>query len=149
MEPEDNEEESEIIKKLRQFEEFAGDFMEALARKASYGDKNKLAEDYDPTAPIPPLGVPSFENTIKLYRKRLDLTQEELAMLCGFKGANRIIEWESGTSVPNITNLAKLCCILDVPFSHLYPALFDSMEDHLVGMRKELMVNKVTSEALL
>ena len=55
---------------------------------------------------------------IKFNRKRLNLTQGELAsMLCGKKSL--ISNYENGHSTPDIYTLIKLCKIFDVSLDEL------------------------------
>ncbi|MBS1586013.1 MAG: helix-turn-helix transcriptional regulator [Bacteroidetes bacterium] len=46
--------------------------------------------------------------------------QKDVARLLGLKGAGRISEWESGTSVPSIENLIKLSVIYQTLCEQLY-----------------------------
>lgn len=81
----------------------------------------------------------SHANVMKQYRKEQGLTQEQVATLLGFTSSKRIAEWENAKTTPNLTNLAKLCCVYNVPFQCLYPELFENMYMELDEKKRRLL----------
>ena len=61
---------------------------------------------------------------IKMYRKSLGLTQEELARFLGGK-KSLISNYENGYSCPDINNLIKLADIFKVSLDELIGRKFD------------------------
>lgn len=59
-----------------------------------------------------------FRETIRLLRKRKNLTQEELAELIGTK-RQTVSSWEQGRTEPNASVIPSLCIALDVSPSSL------------------------------
>lgn len=49
-----------------------------------------------------------IHNNLREYRKRMGLTQTEVANHLGFKSNNRISHWEKGIAVPSLKNAFKL-----------------------------------------
>ena len=50
-------------------------------------------------------------NELKTFRKKMNLTQTDLARLCGVTKPT-ICTWENGTRKPDIIMLKRLSCIL-------------------------------------
>ncbi|MFC0024120.1 helix-turn-helix domain-containing protein [Neobacillus cucumis] len=63
-------------------------------------------------------GMNSIGQTIKMYRKMLNLTQEELAQKVRV-GTHTIEKYESGEQIPSNQTLLKLSTALDIPASEL------------------------------
>lgn len=61
-----------------------------------------------------------MNNNLRIIRKRLGLTQKEVATLLGFKSEDRICLWEKGLAYPNILNLLKLCEVYGVKGEEVY-----------------------------
>jgi DNA-binding XRE family transcriptional regulator len=68
-------------------------------------------------------------NSLRLYRKRAGLTQEEVAQVLGLgkRGADSVMQWEKGYHFPNITNWFKLAALYDVMPEDLYKGLFKNL----------------------
>jgi len=60
----------------------------------------------------------SMGKTIKMYRERLNMTQEELAQKMRV-GAHTIAKYESGEQIPSNQTILKLSTVLDIPASEL------------------------------
>jgi len=59
-----------------------------------------------------------FGNKVKKFRKRMNLSQEDLALkLCVVR--QTVSKWEKGLSVPDIETLLKLAEVLEVPVNQL------------------------------
>ena len=57
---------------------------------------------------------------IILHRKRLNLSQEQLAEKAGVKKFTTVSNWERGANLPNIETLFKLCEIFDITMDEMY-----------------------------
>ena len=66
-----------------------------------------------------------IRNNLREHRKRLGLTQRQVADRIGFESTDRISRWEKGLTFPHITNLGNLCRLFKVSPDALYPDLFD------------------------
>jgi len=53
-------------------------------------------------------------------RKRLNLSQEQLAEKAGVKKFTTVSSWERGANLPNIETLFKLCEIFDITMDEMY-----------------------------
>lgn len=60
----------------------------------------------------------SIGHNIKLYRERLNMSQEELALKIRV-GASKIAGYESGEQVPTKETIMKISTVLDVPAAEL------------------------------
>lgn len=58
-------------------------------------------------------------NRIKMLRKELDLTQEELALKLGLKGKSSIANYEKGNIVPSDEVKLKMCEIFNCSLDYL------------------------------
>ena len=67
-------------------------------------------------------------NNIREYRIRADVRQIHVAEQLGFNSADRISKWEKGLTFPHITNLFKMCNVLQVLPHHFYPDFFIKKE---------------------
>ena len=54
------------------------------------------------------------------HRKRLNLSQEQLAEKAGVKKFTTVSSWERGANLPNIETLFKLCEIFDITMDEMY-----------------------------
>jgi phage repressor protein C with HTH and peptisase S24 domain len=55
-----------------------------------------------------------FKQNLRKYRDAAELTQEQLALACGFSGQSRIANYEKGTRDPSFEDLEKLAAALGV-----------------------------------
>jgi len=61
-----------------------------------------------------------YPNSLKYYRKKNGLTQQDVANALGLKSTNRLSVWESGMSLPNVTNLLKIASLYNISPNKLY-----------------------------
>jgi len=59
-------------------------------------------------------------NNIVSHRKRLNLSQEQLAEKAGVKKFTTVSNWERGANLPNIETLFKLCDIFGITMDEMY-----------------------------
>ncbi len=60
-------------------------------------------------------------NTLKENRKRIELTQKQVADHLGLQSTDRISRWEKGLGWPHVVNLRKLAKLYRVTMEELYP----------------------------
>lgn len=60
----------------------------------------------------------SIGENIKLYRERVNMSQEDLALKIRV-GASKIASYESGEQVPTKETLMKISTVLDIPATEL------------------------------
>lgn len=72
-----------------------------------------------------------YPNDLLFYRKRIRLSQEEVANLLGHKTTKHISRLEVGYCLPSITNSLKLAAIYRVPVEFLFPKLFNRLRDEI------------------
>ncbi len=63
-------------------------------------------------------------NTLKEYRLRSGLTQEQVSQKLNMQCEGRLSRWEKGLSVPSLSNLGKLSQMYRVSPDLLYPEMF-------------------------
>lgn len=61
-----------------------------------------------------------YPNSLKYYRKKNGLTQQEVVSALGLTSTNRLSVWESGMSLPNVPNLLKLSSLYNISPKKLY-----------------------------
>ncbi|MCL2689198.1 MAG: helix-turn-helix transcriptional regulator [Chitinispirillia bacterium] len=54
------------------------------------------------------------------HRKRLNLSQKQLAEMSGVKNYTTVSSWERGANLPNIETLFKLCDIFGITMDEMY-----------------------------
>ena len=74
-------------------------------------------------------------NAIRSLRKKKNITQKQLATLCGLS-ANAMCNLESGESFPTKTTISKICKALEIPESYLL--LFSITEEEIPEEKKIL-----------
>jgi len=62
-------------------------------------------------------------NTLREFRIKAGLTQQQIAEKLGFKSTDRICRWEKGQTYPHVVNLSKLAKLYGVKMEELYPNL--------------------------
>ena len=67
---------------------------------------------------------PYIRNNLREHRKRLGVTQRQVADYLKFESTDRISRWEKGLTYPHIINLGNLCQFFKVSPATLYPDLF-------------------------
>jgi DNA-binding XRE family transcriptional regulator len=85
-------------------------------------------------------------NNLVQYRKRLKLTQPEVARLLGWKNIKGLCELESGRALPTLITAFKLSIIYRVPTEFLYRELYERLRDQI--RTKELAVSPVGQQTL-
>ena len=65
---------------------------------------------------------------LRHYRKKCKLTQQEVAERLGLKNASLICRWETGFSLPDLCNAARLAMLYGVNIETLFPSLFNNLE---------------------
>jgi transcriptional regulator with XRE-family HTH domain len=68
-------------------------------------------------------------NSLRFYRKRAGLTQQEVAQILGLgkRGDDSIMRWEKGYRLPNVINWFKLSILYKVSPEELYTEFFKEM----------------------
>lgn len=61
-----------------------------------------------------------YSNSLKYYRKKNGLTQQDVANALGLASTNRLSVWESGISLPSAPNLLKLASLYNISPKKLY-----------------------------
>jgi len=64
-------------------------------------------------------------NCIRLYRRKLGLTQGEAAQLIGLKTASPLSHYERSDKLPSLKNAIKLEIALHAPVAFLFRELYD------------------------
>ena len=67
------------------------------------------------------------KNRLALYRKRMDLSQKQVAALLGLKNPAILSHYERGTSLPSLSRALCLEIIYRVPVAFLFPDLYEKL----------------------
>ncbi len=68
-----------------------------------------------------------FPNRLKVIRQSTGYTQRQVAKLLGFKTPSLLSDWENEKSMPNATNLIKLCILYNKASRDLYPEYYQQV----------------------
>jgi len=73
---------------------------------------------------------------IGIHRKRLKLSQKELAEKVGAKSLTTVSSWERGANAPDVETLFKLCDLFGISVDEMYGAKskFDREQDSIQGV---------------
>ena len=72
-----------------------------------------------------------MRNNLKFYRKRIGLTQFEVAEALGFHHEGRIGKWEKGLSLPSTVNLLKLSVLYEASLTELFPNEYRELQKEI------------------
>ena len=61
----------------------------------------------------------TIHNSLRYYRNKKNLTQQQVAHRLGLKDNTLISRWENGVSTPTLSNLLKLSAVYRVSLSSL------------------------------
>ena len=64
-------------------------------------------------------------NRLVLYRKRMRLSQKQVAAILGLRNASILSNYERGTSRPSLERALALETIYRVPVAFLFPELYE------------------------
>ena len=100
---------------------------------------------YELTIQLTPQG--DCENQISRYRKRLGLTQEQVAKLMGSKSSGYISRFENGKKLPTLTNALKLGLVLKCPVEILFKERYKKIKQEIEEKKEDSIVfNRVNRE---
>lgn len=77
---------------------------------------------------------------LKTHRRRLGLTQRELAALLGFSHEWNVCRYEQHTRTPDLEIACACQIIFGVPVEELFPGIYASVEDQVIRRAEELVV---------
>jgi len=66
-----------------------------------------------------------YQNRLLLMRKNMGYKQKYVAKLLAHNNSGTLSDWENGKSMPNGTNLIKLCILYDTNLYKLYPDYYE------------------------
>lgn len=70
-------------------------------------------------------------NRLMLYRKRMDLSQKQVASILGLKNLAVLSHYERGTSRPSLQRALGLEIVYRVPVAFLFPELYEEMRANI------------------
>ena len=72
-----------------------------------------------------------YPNNLVHYRRRMRLTQEQVAQLLGHRSRNALSSLESGVSLPKLRTALQLGIIYRVPVDFLYHDLYIAFREEI------------------
>ena len=82
----------------------------------------------------------------RILRRRLGLTQAELAFLVGYQSDSSVSRIENGTRVPHLAELLVLELLFGVPATVFFPQIRDTIGQR-VGERARLLLAEIERSA--
>jgi len=86
-------------------------------------------------------------NRLMLYRKRMKLSQKEVAAILGLRTSGVLSHYERGTARPSLERALALGIVYRVPVAFLFPDLYETLRDHIRD--KESRLRKLTLQPAL
>ena len=74
-----------------------------------------------------------YPNRLKVIRQNAGYTQQQIARLLGHSNSNALCAWEKEHTMPNGTNLLKLCIIYRKTPKELYPEYYLRIEQYFLN----------------
>jgi transcriptional regulator with XRE-family HTH domain len=68
-----------------------------------------------------------YPNRLKVIRQSTGYSQKQVAKLLGHKTPALLSDWENEKSMPNATNLIKLCILYNKASRDLYPEYYQQV----------------------
>lgn len=84
----------------------------------------------------------NLKNYVRSHRRRLGLSQDELAYLILTSSGSKVSKYENFRSVPTLETALACEIIFGKPVSELFAGIFDRMESR-VGERMKLLARKL------
>jgi transcriptional regulator with XRE-family HTH domain len=76
-------------------------------------------------------------NNLEIYRKRMHLSQKQVAHLLGHDDTSSLSRLERGHSLPTLQTAFKLAAIYRVPVAFLYSGLYMNERDQIRSLEEE------------
>lgn len=70
-------------------------------------------------------------NRLLLYRKRMELSQKQVAAILGLKNIAILSHYERGTSRPSLQRALGLEIVYRVPVAFLFPELYEEIREEI------------------
>jgi transcriptional regulator with XRE-family HTH domain len=70
-----------------------------------------------------------YENRLKVIRQNAGYSQRQVAKFLGLKTYSSLCDWENEKTMPNATNLIKLCKLYNKSPNDLYPDYYRYSEE--------------------
>ncbi|HEX3799297.1 MAG TPA: helix-turn-helix transcriptional regulator [Verrucomicrobiae bacterium] len=86
-------------------------------------------------------------NYLKTHRKRLGLTQDEIAYLLGVKSGSKVSRYESFSRVPNLETALAYKVIFGRPANELLAGIYHKIEKEVAARAKTLERKMSRSES--
>ena len=68
------------------------------------------------------------QNSLILYRRRMGLSQKQVARLLGHRDTSMISHYEHGRALPPLAMALRLEIVYRVPVAFLFPAMYDALK---------------------
>lgn len=78
-----------------------------------------------------------FPNDLEIYRKRMHLSQMQVAHFLGHSHTSSLSKLEQGRSLPTLRTALKLAAIYRVPVDFLYSRLYMTERDEIRSLENE------------
>lgn len=72
-----------------------------------------------------------IRNRIAFYRKRMQLSQQRVALLFDQRDGSALSTYESGIRMPTLAMAFRLGIILRIPVEFLFPNLYESLRNEI------------------
>lgn len=80
-----------------------------------------------------------IQNRLKLHRRRVGLSQKQVAKLLGLNDTSPLSRWENGLMYPSIVRVFQLCRIYKTIPQELYATLYQKISSDFVIVESHLL----------
>ena len=80
-----------------------------------------------------------IQNRLKMYRRRVGLSQKQIAKRLGLKDTSPVSRWESGLMYPSIAHLFQLSRIYNTIPQELYTGLWQKITSEHIQYEHNLL----------
>ncbi|WP_290305758.1 helix-turn-helix domain-containing protein [Mucilaginibacter flavus] len=75
-----------------------------------------------------------YPNRLRVVRQSKGYSQKKVAKMLGYKKTGLLSDWENEKSMPNATNLFKLCIIYNKATRELYPEYYQRVAQDIESL---------------
>jgi transcriptional regulator with XRE-family HTH domain len=97
------------------------------------------------SGPASTLMAPKIKSYLRTYRKRLGLTQDEIAFLLGCRSGTKISRFEHLARHPNLETALACQVVFGVPAHEIFPGMFAEVEK-VVTERARLLSGRLKAQ---
>src|SRR5262245_50895823 len=91
------------------------------------------------------MASPKLTNYLRMYRRRIGLSQEEVAFLLGCQDGAKVSRYERLSREPNLDTVLAYKVVFGVPLNELFAGKFQKVEE-TIHQRAHILAEKISAE---